>query len=121
MKTKYNNYEPLFEWYNKDNLVSKVYIDKSTNKILIENLSNDIYVVSRVKKEMNLSELSDFFLKRRCFPMDRTDLSTQLEKLKLKKYDPESICRITHGQLDGDSYWIKWGNENIDYSMIKST
>lgn len=59
------------------------------------------------------------FLKSRCYDDSRADLKEILEKAGMKNNNPFEWCKLTHGFVYGDYYWIKFDNEKISWEEVR--
>lgn len=56
----------------------------------------------------------------RCFPRERANCKTVLKSIGLDYYNPELICRKTHGQQFDDFIRIQFSDEpQVEYKDIK--
>lgn len=106
-----------FEFYEKDKLCTKVSVDYSIGTVNVENFTDDVVEQAFGNREVCIEDIDDFF-RSRIFAETRVDKDTLLGMLGLKVYDPEAICRKTHGMLIHDFNWIKFDGEDISYSDI---
>ena len=72
-----------------------------------------------VNKYATYEDLMEFY-EERCFPRERANCKTVLKSIGLDYYDPELICRKTHGQQFDDFMWIQFSDEpQVEYKDIK--
>ena len=63
-----------------------------------------------VKTIVTQDDLEEFF-KDRCFPQERTNSKQILRNLGIDCYEPELICRKTHGMQFDDFMWLQFNDE----------
>lgn len=86
--------------------------------VCVENYTDDL-----VKKPFGLFENPTYeqfkqFLEYRCFPKSRFNCKQLLRDAGLDFYDPYQIVKITHGAMTDDVFWIKFGDENIEWKDV---
>ena len=106
-----------FEYYRKDQLCSKVSVDFETETVVQENFTDILAFQILGEADLTIDNVLDFF-KERCFEEERADKDEILNHYGLEVYDPESICRITHGIMCDDDFWIKFDDDSISYEDI---
>ena len=72
--------------------------------------TDPIWLPFGVHKEANLDMLEDFY-EDRCFPRERVNCKQILRDLGLDCYEPELICRKTHGLQFDDTLWLQFSDE----------
>lgn len=95
--------------YNKEDLVCK--IEVKGNTVNFKNYTTDI--LSRlfgVLESATIDDLEDFF-EDSCFPKERVNCKSILNRLGLDCYEPELICRKTHGLQFDDFIWLQFSDE----------
>lgn len=98
-----------FKVYFKDDLMSEVCVKGSS--ITFRNYStNPLWLPFGVHTTAT-PELLDEFFEERCFPRDRVNCKQLLRTLGLDCYEPELICRKTHGVQFDDFLWIQFSDE----------
>ena len=101
----------VLEFYNKDSLSTRIFVDYPNNSVKIENFTDDI--IDRafgVNEHPTIQDFEDF-LEDRCFPRTRDGLKLELQRLGLQCYDPYQICKATDGRMAEDQMWIKFVEE----------
>ena len=85
-----------------------------------ENLTNDpLKLPFGILKEVDRDKVEGYF-KDRCFPEDRVNCKELIRDLGLDYYEPELICRKTHGLQFDDFCWIQFADEpQVTYDEIK--
>ena len=74
---------------------------------------------SFTRTEVTYKDLEEFF-EDRCFPRERQNAKELLKGIGLDYYDPEAICRKTHGMQFDDFMWMQFSDEpQVKYSDIK--
>lgn len=98
----------LLEYYDGDNLSTKINVDYPNNKVSIENYTDDL--VSRAFGVNTHPTIKDYeeFLESRCFPRTRDKAKLLLRDMGLDCYDPYLICKKTEGRMAEDNMWIKF-------------
>lgn len=111
-----SNYD--VDYYYKEELLTKIHI--RGRKVTFENYSDDVLLVAfGVRTEVTYKDLLDFY-EDRCFPRERSNAKDLLHDLGLDYYDPELICRKTHGMQFDDFMWLQFSDEpQVKYSDIK--
>ena len=103
-----NNYS--FKTYWKDMLTSEVTVTQ--DGISFKNhIDNPIMIPFGVRTSATFDDLEEFF-EDRCFPRERVNCKDILRRLGLDCYEPELICRKTHGMQFDDFLWIKFDNDD---------
>lgn len=104
--------------YEKDKLVSEIFVNG--NSVSFTNYSDDILSLPfGVRDNVTYSALLEFY-EDRCFPRERANCKDVLKRLGLDYYDPELICRKTHGLQFDDFTWLQFSDEpQVCYQDIK--
>lgn len=104
--------------YEKDKLVSEIFVNG--NSVSFTNYSDDILSLPfGVRDNVTYSDLLEFY-EDRCFPRERANCKDVLKRLGLDYYDPELICRKTHGLQFDDFTWLQFSDEpQVCYQDIK--
>ena len=72
-----------------------------------------------VRTQANYNDLEEFF-EERCFPKERVNCKEILHDLGLDYYEPELICRKTHGVQFDDFIWLQFSDEpKVKWNDIK--
>lgn len=79
------------------------------------NINTDIPILTPVHRKLKISDIY-FLIRSRIFPDAPYIAPAELKRLGLSEYDPYRILMKTHGILNGDCYWIRSDDEEIDYS-----
>ena len=106
-----------FEFYEKDKLCTRVFVNYSSGVVDVENFTDDVIEQAFGNRKVCIEDVDDFF-RSRIFAETRVDKDTLLGMLGLKVYDPEVICRKTHGMLVHDFNWVKFDDDSISYNDI---
>ena len=119
MRMYNDNYS--FKTYWKDELTCEVKIRGS--QITFQNYTDDPLKLPfgvRTEEEVDINYLEEMF-EDRCFPRERVNCKDILRRLGLDCYEPELICRKTHGMQFDDFFWIKFDNdeESLCWDDIK--
>lgn len=109
-----------FKTYLKERLTCEVFVDDNKNVRFINHLKDQpCWVPFGIKTEVTYKDLLEFY-EERCFPRERANCKTVLKSLGLDYYDPELICRKTHGLQFDDFLWIQFSDEpQVRYEEIK--
>lgn len=104
--------------YNKEDLVSEITVDRE--EVSFKNYSDLVIILPfGIKETANYDDLMEFY-ESRCFPKARVNCKQVLRSLDLDFYDPEMICRKTHGQQFDDFIWLQFSDEpQVRYKDIK--
>lgn len=95
--------------YNKEDLVCE--IEVKGNTVNFKNYTTDILSCPfGVLHSATIQDLEDFF-EDRCFPKERVNCKSILNRLGLDCYEPELICRKTHGLQFDDFIWLQFSDE----------
>lgn len=95
--------------YMKEELVSEVHV--KNGKVTFENRDYlPIWLPFGVRKMATIDDLEEFY-EERCFPRDRENCKEILHKLDIDYYEPEWICRKTHGLQFDDFIWLQFSDE----------
>lgn len=98
-----------FKVYSKTDLMSEVFVDGQV--VTFKNYSSRvIFLPFGVREKVTYEDLVDFY-EGRCFPRERTNCKQILKELGLDYYDPELICRKTHGLQFDDFLWLQFSDE----------
>ena len=76
-------------------------------------LHKDVLPVFRpfgVKTDVDIEDLEEFY-EERCFPRERVNCKELLNLLDVPCYEPELICRKTHGLQFDDTIWLQFSDE----------
>lgn len=97
----------ILDYYNAEELCTKIFADETTKNISIVNYTDDLN--KRAFGINNRPTWSDLetFLESRCFPHDRQALKLELKQLGLTEYNPLEICKITNGRNYKDKQWLE--------------
>lgn len=107
-----------FKAYFKEDLLSEVTVD-GTNVSVVHHSDLVIFRPFGVITEPTYEDLLEFY-EERCFPRERANCKTVLKELGLDYYDPEFICRKTHGIQFDDFVWIQFSDEpQVSWNDIK--
>ena len=102
-----SNYD--LDVYFKDELQCKVHVRGSS--VSFENYGTQpIWLPFGVNTSATLKDLEEFY-EDRCFPRERVNCKDILKRLGLDFYDPEMICRKTHGLQFDDFIWLQFSDE----------
>ena len=106
------------QYFYKDELLTEIHV--RGRSVTFENHSDDVILVAfGVKTSVTYEDLEEFY-ESRCFPRERTNAKGLLRRLGLDFYDPELICRKTHGQQFDDFMWLQFSDEpQVKYEDIK--
>ena len=106
------------EVYTREELISKIYVEG--NSVRFENFTDFVlFLPFGVQTSATYDDLLEYF-EDRCFPRERTGARELLKDLGLDYYDPEAICRVTHGTQFDDFVWLQFSDEpQVRYEDIK--
>ncbi len=109
-----------FTTYWKD--IPTCHVVVKGNDIKFENFTdNPLQLPFGVRTEAEVDrEYLESVFEDRCFPRERANCNDILRRLGLDCYEPELICRKTHGQQFDDFCWIQFADEpQVTYDEIK--
>lgn len=107
-----------FKVYMRETLVSEVFV-RGTDVTFKNYIEDFIWNPFGVAKVATYEDLIEYY-KERCFPEERSNCKTVLKSIGLDYYDPEMICRKTHGQQFDDFIWLQFSDEpQVQYNDIK--
>lgn len=111
-----SNYD--VDYYYKEELLTKIHV--RGREVIFENYSdNALLVAFGVRAEASYEDLENFY-EDRCFPRERENAKDLLHGLGLDYYEPEAICRKTHGMQFDDFMWLQFSDEpQVKYKDIK--
>ena len=112
------NTDYVVEVYLKEDLISKIFV--SNNNVTFENyIENTLWLPFGVNKTATVDDLEEFY-EDRCFPKERANCKELLRDLGLDCYEPELICRKTHGLQFDDFLWLQFSDEpKVEWHSIK--
>lgn len=104
--------------YYKTELITEIHV-KGT-EVTFENHSDlDFLTAFGVRTKVTYADLLEFY-EARCFPRERVNARGLIKALGLDYYDPEMICRKTHGMQFDDFLWLQFSDEpQVKYDDIK--
>lgn len=95
--------------YCKEDLVSEIFI--KGNSVTFKNYSDFVcWLPFGVNTSATVNDLEEFY-EERCFPRERVNCKDILRNLGLDCYEPELICRKTHGVQFDDFIWLQFSDE----------
>lgn len=104
----YNDYS--FEYYMQDELLCRVFVKKCDVRLEVVCNRLPLLLPFGLKTDcITLKDLDEFY-EDRCFPRERGNCRELLKELGVDYYEPELICRKTHGLLFDDLCWIKFSD-----------
>lgn len=107
-----------FKVYFKEDLMAEVWVKGSS--ITFKNYgTNPVWLPFGVHEKATPKLLDEFF-EDRCFPRERVNCKQLLRTLGIDCYEPESICRKTHGVQFDDFLWIQFSDEpQVTFESIR--
>lgn len=111
-------YSYSFKTYVQERLTAEVFVNGES--VTFKNYGDDpLWLPFGVKTSATYKDLLAFY-EERCFPRERANCKTVLKSIGLDYYDPELICRKTHGLQFDDFLWIQFSDEpQVEYKDIK--
>lgn len=95
--------------YSKEELVSEIYVRGSS--VTFKNYNYPAVMLPfGIRTSATVDDLEEFF-EERCFPRERANCKDLLRRLGLGCYEPELICRKTHGLQFDDFIWLQFSDE----------
>ena len=109
----------VIEYYHKDDLCSKIYVDAKTEKVKVVNFTD--FILDKAFGVIESPTYKDYeeFLEYRCFPKTRYNCRELLDALDIDFYNPYAICRKTHGIMFGDFYWLKFEGDTTTWEFVQ--
>lgn len=106
------------KYFYKDELLTEIHV--RGREVTFENHSDEVILIAfGVREHVTYQDLLEFY-ESRCFPRERQNARELLRGLGLDCYDPELICRKTHGQQFDDFMWMQFSDEpQVCYEDIK--
>lgn len=98
-----------FKAFYKEILLSEVFVDGKDVKV-VHYSDLVIFRPFGVRESVTYQDLLEFY-EDRCFPRERVNCKTVLKSIGLDYYDPELICRKTHGVQFDDFVWLQFSDE----------
>ncbi len=107
------------EVFFRDQLISVMSVDYKAKTIELENYSDDWMILPFGKN--NAPDWSDYLymLSNRVFPKERPSCKLLLKLYNLETYDPDAICRKTHGVMNDDYMWFRYPGEKVTFKDVK--
>lgn len=107
-----------FDYMYKDEVCTHVFVNFTKQEIKVQQYG-DTPIKSVFWKMPQTMENLFVFFEYRCFERTRCNKKQILEEMGLSEYEPLAICKITHGYLTSDCFWIRFAGENLCYEDIK--
>lgn len=105
--------------YWKENLISEINVDDKKVTFRNYNIVAEVFLPFGRRKFATYNDLMEFY-ESRCFPKERVNCAEILKHLGLDTYEPELICRKTHGIQNDDYIWLQFSDEKqVKYNDIK--
>ncbi len=79
------------------------------------NINTDIPILTPIHRKLKIEDIY-FLIRSRIFPDNPYIAPAELSRLGLSSYEPYEILLKTHCIKQGDCYWIRPADEEIDYS-----
>lgn len=104
--------------YFQEELICEIFVNG--HDVTFKNYSDlVIFLPFGVRTSATYEDLMEYY-EDRCFPRTRTGAKELLHDLGLDDYDPELICRKTHGMQFDDFVWLQFSDEpQVEYKNIK--
>lgn len=102
-----NNELIILEYFNYNNLCTKIAVDYTTKEIAIENYSDNPIETAFGINQMPTWEDYENFLLERCIPEERDGLKEYLTSIGVDEFDPLEIIKKTQGKMAEDNQWIE--------------
>lgn len=101
-----------------EEMICRIHVSRQS--VTFENYISDIvWLPFGVKKAVTYSDLLEFY-EDRCFPRERENCKEVLKSIGLDYYDPEEICRKTHGVQFDDFIWLQFSDEpQVNFEDIR--
>lgn len=108
MKARGYTYLYSIKVYMKEQLVCDISVGDTVK--FVNYIDNPVFLPFGVNTTATHSDLEEFF-EERCFPRERANCKQVLHRLGLDCYEPELICRKTHGLQFDDFIWLQFSDE----------
>lgn len=95
------------EFYDRENLCTKIIADFTDETLSAENTTEHIVKTAFGKNEVPTWEDFQSFLEERCVPRSRSGIREYLETIGVEEYNPIEIIKKTNGKMAEDDQWIK--------------
>lgn len=98
----------FFDYMWKDKIMTHVVLYDDGEADIINYEDHFLKIAFGNKKEnIDIMDILKLY-KDRVFPETRKNARHLLNLVKMKRFDPESLVRITHGALTEDNFWIRF-------------
>lgn len=97
----------IFEYYNGDDLCTKICVDYSDKDLVAENYTDNLVKTAFGKNEAPTWKDFEDFLEERCVPRSRSGIREYLETIGVEEYIPLEIIKKTKGRMAEDNQWIE--------------
>lgn len=97
-----------FDFYDGENLCTKIIADFTDETLSVENTTENIVKTAFGKNEVPTWEDLLSFLEERCLPKSRSGIREYLETIGVEEYNPIEIIKKTAGRMAEDNQWIEW-------------
>lgn len=97
----------IFEYYNGDDLCTKICADYSDKDLVAENHTDNLVKTAFGKNEAPTWQDFENFLEERCVPKSRSGIREYLETIGVEEYIPLEIIKKTKGRMAEDNQWIE--------------
>lgn len=98
------------DYFFKDELCTHIVIDNHLRVTVIDYTNNFFHRAFGTPTKLSANDVFDF-LEGRCFPRTRANCKELLAMIDLETYSPLDICRVTHGIMSDDYFWVRFGDE----------
>jgi hypothetical protein len=95
--------------FYKKELISEIEV-KGTSVSFKNYIDDPVWLPFGVDTSADINRLEEFY-EDRCFPRERVNCKELLHDLGLDCYEPELICRKTHGLQFDDFIWLQFSDE----------
>ena len=95
------------EFYDGENLCTKIIADFTDETLSVENTTEHIVKTAFGKNEVPTWDDFLNFLEERCVPRSRSGIREYLETIGAEEYNPIEIIKKTSGRMAEDNQWIK--------------
>ena len=106
-----------FNYMCINKLCTHVRVNFETGAVYAEDFSEDPLMTAFGERPATMETILEF-LKDRCFPSNRGNQKELLGLINVDTYTVLDILRKTHGTMYEDFFWIRFADEDINWSDV---
>ncbi|GHU45529.1 hypothetical protein FACS1894120_0490 [Clostridia bacterium] len=107
-----------FELYNENTLLAVYSVGEDDSVDYSFNTNTNKRIPTATTRPLDMQDIY-FLLASRVIPNKTPLTELELERFDVFEYNPYDIVRKTHAMLRGDSYWIKFKDEELTYRTAR--